>query len=404
MGIADVIPGVSGGTIALIVGVYRELIRTLKKLNLRWVSPLMDLVLLRRFAEPLDQIKVELNRMNMGFLVPLVVGILSAVVVGSSFIPDLLADYPAAVKALFFGLILGSVWIPFRMVDEFQFSKLLPAVLVGITLAILGFYVSNPNVRLSGATQWVSVTSEKTTFKRLLESVPSSKPAHRVYWSSKNQSFRSMLRQRKPDLADRLRSVRQRGVDELSPKDAAKARSEPYETITVPSGLSLQVPRLSYWYVFTAGFLAISAMILPGISGSYILLILGAYFFVLNSVHGYLSAILSGVILSHQALIILFFTAGTITGLLLFTRVLDYFLTNWTTLTASGLSGLMLGCLRGVWPFQRIVEGQVWLIIPPKVTGTVWTAGTMFLLGLLAVTLLTVLTNPRRSNDPGRAI
>lgn len=400
MGAADVIPGVSGGTIALIVGIYRELIHTLKSLHLRWIRPLCNLVLLRNPRENTNQLKRHFREMNGPFLLILGAGILTAIIIGSTFIPGLLADYPMAVKALFFGLILSSAWIPFRIVDDFELSALPFSVLVGVLLAVIGFYVSNPNLRLAGSVQWVEVQSSGQQFKTILESVPASKPAHRVYWSPQNQSFRKTLRRRDATLAQDLQGLRSRTIDSVSPKEALKARSEPYEKITVPEGSTVMVPRLSYWYVFVAGTLAVSAMILPGISGSYILLILGSYFFVLNSVKGFLDGLLSGGFNSGQILIITLFTGGAVIGLLLFTRLLDYLLTRWELLTAAGLSGLMLGCLRGVWPFQRTLDGTVHLMLPETITPGVSVAFGMFLVGFLIVLGLNLVPTPEEGTEP----
>lgn len=402
MGAADVIPGVSGGTIALIVGIYRELIRTLNSLHLRWIKPLGRLLLLNAPAEQFKQLSRQFEEMNFPFLVPLGAGILSAIALGSTFIPSLLSNYPVAVKALFFGLILASAWIPFQIVDTVSGRDVYLAIVVGIALAILGFFVSNPNLRLAGSVRWVGVESGGATMKTLLESVPSSKPAHRVYWSQHNQSFRAALKRRNPALAERLRSFRNRTVENVSAKKAIKARSEPYETIRVPSGLTLSVPRLSYWYVFFAGMLAITAMILPGISGSYILLILGSYFFVLNSVKGFLDGLLGGLVVLRQGLVIVLFAAGALVGLLVFTRVLEYLLDHWQTVTAAGLSGLMIGCLRGVWPFQRTLDGTVNLMVPAVWNPRVSVALVMFGLGVLTVFVLTLVPAPDGSSGVGR--
>src|SRR5690606_17192868 len=97
-------------------------------------------------------------------------------------------------------------------------------------------------------------------------------------------------------------------------KDAIKARSAPYDELVVPAGTPVHVPRPTLWFIFFAGMIAICAMILPGISGSYILLILGAYFFVLNALKGFLTTLASGAVPWNQGVYVAVFCIGCAIG------------------------------------------------------------------------------------------
>ncbi|MFW6054002.1 MAG: DUF368 domain-containing protein [Persicimonas sp.] len=117
MGLADIVPGVSGGTMALILGIYTQFIDALKSLHLYWVGPLWRWVARGRKKEDWRAFVEEVGTMNLAFLVTLGVGIFTAIIIGSLVIPTLMEDYPVQMRAFFFGLIVASVWVPLKMIS-----------------------------------------------------------------------------------------------------------------------------------------------------------------------------------------------------------------------------------------------------------------------------------------------
>ena len=253
MGSADVVPGVSGGTIALVLGIYERLIE-----NVRQASSAAAWLI--RINGP--QALVRLRRLEWSFLVPLLLGIGSAILLLARAIDHLLDEYPVEMTAAFFGLVLASavsVWERLKQRDGIRL--LLFAGTAVVTFIVLGY----------------------------------------------------------------------RGGE-----------------INDPSLL----------IVFGSGALAICAMILPGISGSFILLILGMYEYVIDAVN-------------DRALLTLgVFAAGCAVGLALFAPVLNYGLRRHHDAAMAALLGLMLGSLRVLWPWPEGVDeaGLAW---PPEASDAV---------------------------------
>lgn len=235
MGAADIVPGVSGGTMAFILGIYPQLLGAIKSFDSEWLRALLSLRTREALARP-----------HFDFLIPLLTGIAVALLFFTRVIPlpTLLYTHPEPVYGLFFGLITGSVIILLR-----QFG--IPGIPGLIALAagvLIGFAV--------------------------VTMVPTSTP---------------------------------------------------------------ETP----WFVFLSGMLAICAMILPGISGSFMLLILGKYAYVFDA-------------LGHFDLgVLLPFALGAITGLALFTRVLTWILHTWRIIPIIVITGFLIGSLWVVWPFQK---------------------------------------------------
>ena len=246
MGISDLIPGISGGTIALLLGIYKDFISSLKSINYKSFIYLVRL----------DFKKLN-NQLNLCFLLPVFFGILSSIFIFSSLISFLLLDYKVLLFSFFFGLIFFS---SIRLISSLKPTSTLDffTVFVGLVIGLSFFFVS-------------SLSTSNSIFS-----------------------------------------------------------------------------------IFLAGFIAISAMLLPGISGSYILLILGKYEFMLDSIS------------SFNWINILIFSLGAITGILSFSKMIHYLLKNYYRSTIFFLSGLMMGALNKVWPWQldnKIVlpEGDILL-------------------------------------------
>ena len=256
MGVADIIPGVSGGTLALVTGIYGELVTSLSKIK---ISHLADLLRSLNFLPMAQAGKAEirlkkreeavknLKEINWGFLVPLFLGIILAIFSMSRIISWLLNNYPLHCRAFFFGLILFSVWIPLK-----EASINLRTIFASLLSAVIMFLLLDESLSTEG---------------------------------SKN-----------------------------------------------------------LFYIFLCGVIAISAMILPGISGSYLLVILGAYEFILQALNDFNLKILT------------VFIAGIGTGLYSFVRLLKFLLDKHHTMTMAVMSGIMAGSLRKLWPYSELTR------------------------------------------------
>ena len=359
MGVADVIPGVSGGTLALVLGVYTEFVDTLRGLHLRWLPLLFTWLRGGRQAAEKEALLASLQTLNLGFLITLVAGIASAIVVGSAIIPSLMEHYPILMRALFFGLILASVYVPVRMImaaapGASARSGAAVMVLVG---ALAGFFVTDPGRAFQGATSEVVLTSRGDTLKDIARRGPSSATTEQIYWAEANAPLREAVSTRAPEVAKELAARHKLASEPVMDKKLLKARSAPYDKVLVPPGTPVSMPQPALWFIFFAGAVAICAMILPGISGSYILLIFGVYFFVLNALKGLLVLLAKGTLPVNHIIYISVFITALVVGILSFARVLSFLLHRFTAPTLGALVGLMLGCLRGIWPFQQTIQG-----------------------------------------------
>lgn len=244
MGAADIVPGVSGGTVALVLGIYERLIR-----NVHTGAQLLKALLTGNVADS----KVALKNVEWGWLLSLLAGILTAVALLSSVIERLLEDQPVRMAALFFGLVAGSLTVAWRLIRSVGAQQIGTVVVVAIALfLVLG-----------------------------------------------------------------LRS------DTEVAKDAA------------------EVVTKSWWIFFLSGALAICAMILPGISGSFILVMIGMYTEVLGAVN------------DRDLLILAVFAAGCVVGLAFFSTGLNWALEHHHDHVMAAMVGLMLGSLRVLWPWPQ---------------------------------------------------
>ncbi|WCN08511.1 DUF368 domain-containing protein [Marinomonas mediterranea] len=239
MGAADVVPGVSGGTIAFIVGIYDRLIHALSGVNKASVIMLFK-----------GDIKGLWQHFDLGFLLVLAAGILTSIVSLAGIITHALSDYPIWVWSFFFGLILASAWMlarEFNLYNRKNVLSLFVGVVVGASLSML-----------------------------------------------------------------------------------------------VPMHISLSLS-----LVFFAGMIAICAMILPGISGSFLLLMMGLYGDILLSIKEF------------NIVVIAVFGCGALVGLLSFSKLLNWMLSRYRELSMAMLTGVMLGALVKVWPWKEVTDVMV---------------------------------------------
>ena len=290
MGTADVIPGVSGGTVAFILGIYATLIESIKSFDTRWLTYLFKGEWRRVVSYP-----------RFDFLLPLVIGIFAALMFFTRIIPlpTYIHTHPVLIYGLFFGLIVGSIIVLTRQLgqsDRRSWLFISAGILLGFLLVTL-----------------VPVTTPETS-----------------------------------------------------------------------------------WFVFISGMLAISAMLLPGISGSFILLILRKYAYIFEAI-GRL-----------DFTVLIPFMLGTLCGLIAFSRILSWLLHHFFRPCMQMICGILIGSLWVIWPFQRRVYETIgskpqlvhttpyW---PNQLDDTV-----MGSLGLILLGLIIVLWIDHRSGKQGIAV
>lgn len=277
IGVANIIPGVSGGTMALVLGIYERLIGALHAISAR--TAVAALGLLRFKPGCWREFASELRRIDAVFLVLLGTGAVTAIVALANLMTYLLSVHHDPTYGFFLGLVAVSAWVPYKLIRK----KNLACFMIGL-VAVIG----------------VAVLSQSMGSEALVE---------------KEQAKQTIKLDKD-----------QRG--QAAPARAASGQHRPGHLL----------------YLFAAGAVAISAMILPGISGSFLLLLMGTYFEILKAI-------------VHRDLIVLaVFALGCVAGLLAFTRLLDLLLKKWHDLTMAFLLGLVLGSLWAIWPFRESVQ------------------------------------------------
>ena len=239
MGAADVVPGVSGGTIAFISGIYEELIDSINQINLKLFITLKE-----------SGLQVAWKQVNGNFLLSLLLGIGVSVVSLAKLIRHLLENQPILIWSFFFGLVLASIIYVGKKITRWYVGTVFLMLLGGV----LAYYITT-----------------------------------------------------------------------LSPQEA----------------------EVTYPFVFLSGALAICAMILPGISGSFILLLLGMYKPVLDAIH------------FRDLGLIAVLMAGAVVGLLSFSRLLKWLFDHFENLTLAVLTGFIIGSLNKIWPWKEVIQSEL---------------------------------------------
>lgn len=341
MGAADVVPGVSGGTIAFITGIYERFVNALRSLS---PKPAIDLVRKGPRAGA-----ASLMEIHWGTLLPIGAGIVLAIVALSKLILGLMETRPGPTYALFFGLIAASAWVPIARI-----KKVGPPHIGAILVAAIGAFLL-VGLTPSGSSYEVTRTAEGAAHALALDKVRSA------------GDYRAMSVVMPPDVSHVY----------FDPKGVTKGWSEP-----MPEGLELVVlndedeltafvaehPSLTLVesippalpYVFFCGVIAISAMILPGLSGSFLLLMLGVYASVFGAVHRVIDHLkfwsdpdlltsLSARPAWADFALVGIFLVGVVIGLGTFSRLVHWLFERAHDLTMAALTGLMIGALRLPW-------------------------------------------------------
>ena len=242
MGIADAIPGVSGGTIALLLGIYEELINTISNIKISLFKILTK-----------DGLSVFWKKGNLGFLFPLLIGIIASLIVFVNIAQYFLDSFPLLVWSFFTGLIIATSYVIFKKIENFKLKEFILVIIASMSIILFSKISNNEG---------------------------------------------------------------------LSSTD------------------------FSIIYIFVCGLLASSAMILPGISGSLVLVILGVYEYMIES------------LINYNFYIISTFVIGALIGLLLLSKILNKLFLIHKDSTFSIMLGLVIGSIVNIWPWKKYSINQ----------------------------------------------
>jgi putative membrane protein len=292
MGVADLIPGVSGGTIAFITGIYAGLLEAVASLNKNVFKSLFTF----KFKEVASQV-------HLRFIIPLGMGMVLAILSLARLMHYLIKEQPVPTWALFFGLIAASIIVIWKQLEDHFHSSNILMIIFGAVFAYL-----------------------------------------------------------------------------------------------VVGLIPVETPD-SWWFIYLCGIIGITAMILPGISGSFLLLILGKY--------EYITGAIKNPLLPENMVIIGIFLCGTATGLLGFSKILNWLMKHYHSLTMAWLTGILIGSMRKVWPWKEVLEtkvvrGKVKIlreanVMPPEFNSEVWLAVALIIIGFVAVLLMDYQQGKRKS-------
>jgi len=303
MGAANVIPGVSGGTIALITNIYEELIGSLKSFDITALQLLLK-----------GRIKELHTHLNLNFLIPILSGIVLSILSLAKLFDYLLVEFPSHTWAFFFGLVLASVYYVGLKVKQWNW-KIVTILIIG-TLAALTISFVSPS------------PTENT----------------------------------------------------------------------------------SYFYIFICGLIGICGMILPGLSGSYILMLMGNYHLLMvksiNSISEFVKALASGnlsvFLASSQAEMLMYFILfliGSVVGLIAFSNIISWVFNKYHDATLALLTGFVFGSLSIIWPWKKELissdifdrHGQALLLGYERYLPTVWGLNEIFVVVFMVLGVLSIM-------------
>ena len=292
MGAVNKIPGVSGGTVAFITGIYEDLINSIKKINFKSFKILFN----RGFKDFYFEI-------NGRFLTIVFSGVIASFFSVSLILDRLIEEYELYVFGLFFGMIIGSFYVIYYQLERLSLKTLI-GILVGLASGLLISFTDNFEVTNSNL------------------------------------------------------------------------------------------------IIFISGMIAISGMILPGLSGSYLLLLMGNYtlimvdsvnalYFTITEIFSFNFDFLNDPDRIYLLKILFFFTIGSVSGLIFLSNILSNLLKNYKSLTIAVIVGFIAGSLRGVWPWKSEgVDGKISLFFPNFSLGETHLTLVYIFIGILFVVLL----------------
>lgn len=341
MGLADIVPGVSGGTIALIVGIYERLIFALKSIDLRFIPYLLRSI---SDGDYYRKAKRTFSSIDLVFLLPLAAGIGIAFLVAARFISFALSDYPMYIFSFFFGLILASAWVVYQRIEKINRKTIVSGVL-GFTFAFI-FVGLGGMFLFSVEAQGIEDNLNDGVIPQELRSKfkDESRPL-----SINSEVFKEGNKWKIKDEGEVY--IVKKGDGNLR---VFQEMGHPLPKLKVFQEMGHSLP-----IIFVTGFIAICAMLLPGISGSFIVLFLGQYEYMLEALSNFSSYIAEIVV----------FISGSILSLLTFSRFISHLLDEYRPHTLFFLSGLMIGALR--LPFEKTIA------IPAIPQNTWMTAGSL---------------------------
>ena len=390
MGLADVIPGVSGGTVALILGIYPRLVDAVGNVG----AAMLGRVRTRAFRaavreglrDPagLDGGPEEADARRILLLLSVVAGIAPAIAVGSQVLPSLLSAYPAQMSGLFLGLVAASVMIPLRRIEHWRPAGW--ALVVGAAVATAWFTgLPTSANRLATGTVTLAFAPAPSDVRLTPANLTLEAPESDTRPGISYGPTRAVTVPAGSTAVELEVVARMAGAAGNLAAGSIRVAEGPLEVSAVvqraPTGGGRDPGLL---FIFVGGVLAISAMTLPGVSGAFVLLLLGLYHFVLYSLR---------LAFNHwdpgAMAVVVTMCAAMAIGLLTFARVLKALFARWRDGTLAVLVGLMLGSLRKLWPFtDYTAEGRevlTWPAMDDPATGTV---ALLFVLGVGAVFLL----------------
>lgn len=266
IGMAELVPGISGGTVALVLGLYERALHNGEQL----------ISLLKVAIKDRSQMKAALAKIDWWFLIAVAIGMVTAVFTLSSVLSTFVEDHPEVSRGLFLGMVAVSILVPIGMMDGRDAKKRLPLLIpLALVCAVISFFGTG------------------------FTSAPQEDP--------------------------------------------------------------------SLIIIFIAAAIAVCALVLPGVSGSFFLLALGLYAPIMSALS------------NREWDVIGVFMIGAITGIALFIKILSYILENHRTITLTVMAGLMLGSLRALWPWQ---DSEATLLAP---TGVIWPIILAIVIGAVVV-------------------
>ncbi|MBO4350019.1 MAG: DUF368 domain-containing protein [Proteobacteria bacterium] len=357
MGTVDIVPGVSGSTVAVLLGIYERFITALRNINLALFKSFFGLFANKFSKASRAHFKETSKAADLPWLLILLAGLATAFIIASLVIPKLMEAFPQVMRGVFFGLVLGSMITPIRDIKKWRGIYLIPLLLcAGFFFVILGHQFSPP-------TQLVEITSRGDTIESICREAPCFNPPAEVMALPQNSNI--------------LMS----------------------DAHIIPEGTSVFVPKTYYLYCLAAGFCAICAMLLPGVSGSFILLVLGCYYFMLNTGKSFLHGLAHGTFYGHHLLYIGCFIVGAVAGVAIFSRVFTWLIKHYRNMTLAAIIGILLGCSRAIWPFKEASETGLLINVLPSGDTPQLAATIVAVLCGFGIVALTLFAQKRRKSQ-----